>query len=231
VPRPQGKQGLAMVLALLMVQPYPLQAAAEAPSASAAVLGSLSSYGPVQVGEIAAPAETTLFDGDLVSTLAGRAVVQYQTGARVVVDPNSAAQFSAGQVQLQRGQMDFLSSAENAPVFLASTLRLEPVQPGSSASVSLNEGKASVAVIKGAIRVVDPTGARLRSLEVGQSALFAIASAPAAPASPSASPAQFAPGTTLWVLLAAGAAAGAATAVLLLKGSEANPPPLSVSRP
>ena len=230
MPRPQVKQGLAMVLALLMVQPYPLQAAAEAPSASAAVLGSLSSYGPVQVGEIAAPAETTLFDGDLVSTLAGRAVVQYQTGARVVVDPNSAAQFSAGQVQLQRGQMDFLSSAENAPVFLASTLRLEPVQPGSSASVSLNEGKASVAVIKGAIRVVDPTGARLRSLEAGQSALFAMASA-AAPALPSASPAQFAPGTTLWVLLAAGAAAGAATAVLLLKGSEADLPPLSVSRP
>ncbi|MSO21282.1 MAG: hypothetical protein EXQ56_12660, partial [Acidobacteria bacterium] len=182
--RMNPKQILAVTLAVLMLRPYPMQAASPA-----AVLGSISSYGAVTVGEITAPAENTLFSGDLVNTHVGSAVAQYKAGTRVLVAKESSVHFSADAVQLQKGQMTFRSASEQGPIFQAYSLRLEPVTPQSSANVVVLDGKASIVVTEGSVRAVDPTGVSLALINAGETKLFAMASAPAAPAAPAASPA------------------------------------------
>jgi len=197
------KQMLAIFLAVLMLRPFP---AAAAPAA--AVLGSISSYGTVTVGDLASPSENTLFAGDLVNTGVGSAVVQYKEGTRVLLAMNSTAQFTAGEVQLQAGQMTFRTASEQVPVFHASSLRLEAA-PSSAANVILNDQKASVSVTQGTVRVVDPTGVPLASIPAGEARLFAMASLPAAAAPSAAAPAapQMGGGNgTVW-LLALGIAA------------------------
>ena len=197
------KQMLGVFLAVLMLRPYPMSAAP-----AAAVLGSISSYGRVTVGDLASPAENTLFAGDLVNTGVGSAVVQYKAGTRVLLGMNSSAQFTAGEVQLQAGQMTFRTASEQGPVFHASSLRLEPA-PSSSANVILNDQKASVSVTQGTVRVVDPTGVPLASIPAGEARLFAMASLPVAAAPSAAAPAapQMGGGNgTVW-LLALGIAA------------------------
>lgn len=199
------KQILSATLAVLMLRPYPMQAAS-----SAAVLGSISSYGAVTVGEIAAPAENTLFSGDLVNTHVGSAVAQYKAGTRVLVAKESSVQFSADAVQLRKGQMTFRTASEQGPIFQASSLRLEAITPQSSANVVVLDGKASIMVTEGTVRAVDPTGVSLALIKAGETKLFAMASAPAASASavPAASPAASAPPAivftpvTTWVLIA-----------------------------
>ena len=203
------KQMLSVFLAILMLRPFPMQAAP-----TPAVLGSISSYGVVTVGDLSAPAENTLFAGDLVSTRTGSAVIQYKQGTRVLLTMDSSAQFTPSAVQLQKGQMTFRSSSVQGPVFQASSLRLEPTVASSSANVILNDGKASVAVTEGAVRVVDPTGAPLASIQAGEARLFAMASAaaaaaPAAPPAASAAAPQAGGGNgTVWLLALGVAAAG-----------------------
>ena len=189
---------LSILLSVLLIHPYPVQAATPA-----AVLGSISSYGAVSVGAVIAPSEGTLFAGDLVNTRLGSAVIQYKEGARVLLAMDSSAQFTASTVQLQKGQMTFRSASENGPMFSASSLRLEPAAANSSANVILNEGRASVAVTEGAVRVVDPTGVRLADLEAGEARLFAMAVPPAAAAASPAVPAAPQASTeskTIWLL-------------------------------
>ena len=216
------KQMLSVFLAILMLRPFPMQAAP-----TPAVLGSISSYGAVTVGELSAPAENTLFAGDLVSTRIGSAVIQYKQGTRVLLTMDSSAQFTPSAVQLQKGQMTFRSSSVQGPVFQASSLRLEPTVASSSANVILNDGKASVAVTEGAVRVVDPTGAPLASIQAGEARLFAMASAAAAPAAPptasAAAPQAGGGNGTVWLLALGVAAAGASLGIAgLIRANNAN---------
>jgi ferric-dicitrate binding protein FerR (iron transport regulator) len=224
------KQMLAVLLAIVMIRPFPAQAAP-----AAAVLGSISTYGAASVGVVSAPAESTLFAGDLVNTGVGNAVVQYKEGARVVLASDSSAQFSADEVRLQKGQMTFRSAAEGGPVFNATSLRLEPAAANSSANVVLKDGTASVSVSEGVLQVVDPTGAKLASIKAGETKLFAMASAAPAPAA--ASPAAAAPpkvigGVPIWgVVLAVGAVAiTTATAIILNNNASDNAAALSPVR-
>jgi len=214
------KQMLAVFLAISMLRPYPISAAP-----SAAVLGSISSYGTVTVGDLASPSENTLFAGDLVNTGVGSAVVQYKDGTRVLLAMNSTAQFTAGEVQLQAGQMTFRTASEQVPVFHASSLRLEAA-PSSSANVILNDRKATISVTEGAVRVVDPTGARLASVQAGEARLFAMASpaaaAPPAPAAPAA-PQMGGGNGTVWLLALGVATAATALAIAgLVRANNAN---------
>lgn len=215
------KQMLSVFLAILMLRPFPMQAAP-----TPAVLGSISSYGAVTVGDLSVPAEHTLFAGDLVSTRTGSAVIQYKEGTRVLLTMDSSAQFTPSAVQLQKGQMTFRSSSVQGPVFQASSLRLEPTVASSSANVVLNDGKASVAVTEGAVRVVDPTGAPLASIQAGEARLFAMASAAAAPAAPPAASAaapQAGGDNTVWLLALGVAAAGASLGIAgLIRANNAN---------
>ena len=221
--RLDAKQFCSLVLAVLMLDPRPMWAASPA-----AVLGSISAYGTVAVGEVSAPAEGTLFSGDLVNTRVGSAVIQYREGTRVLLAMESTAQFTSSGVQLQKGQMTFRSAAEQGLVFNASSLRLEPLAANSTANVILNDGKASVAVTEGAVQVVDPTGARLASLQAGEARLFAMAAPPAAaPAAAAPAPAAAAPqvggGNTVWLLALGVAATGAVLGVAgLMRANNAN---------
>jgi hypothetical protein len=206
------KRMLAVLLSVLMLRPFPLEAAP-----TAAVLGSISSYGVVTVGDQTAPMESTLFAGDQVKTGAGSAVIQYTEGTRVLLSDDSSAQFAASNVQLQSGQMTFRSGAERGTTFLASSLRLEPAAANSSANIILKDGKASVAVTEGTVRVVDPTGAKLATIQAGQAGVFTMASAatasaaatPPAPSAAAAAPqARGAAAGTVWLLALGVASAG-----------------------
>ena len=215
------KQMLAVFLAISMLRPYPISAAP-----SAAVLGSISSYGTVTVGDLASPSENTLFAGDLVNTDVGSAVVQYKEGTRVLLAMNSTAQFTAGEVQLQAGQMTFRTASEQVPVFHASSLRLEAA-PSSAANVILNDRKATVSVTEGTVRVVDPTGAPLASIQAGEARLFAMAASPAAasPAPPAvpAAPQMGGGNGTVWLLALGVATAATALAIAgLVRANNAN---------
>lgn len=182
------RQLLSILLVLLMVYPSPLPAASGPSVSSRAVLGSITSYGKVQVGEVQMPTEGTLFSGDRVQTQTGNAVIHYREGARVVLGNQSEANFSSSQIQLQKGLMSFQSGSGDKLVFAASTLRLQPATPKSAANITLENKKASVAVTEGTVKVVDPSGAQLASLKAGEARLFEEASA-ASPPSPAPAPA------------------------------------------
>ena len=177
-----GKQILSVVLASLMVYPYPMQA-----GSPAAIVGSMNSYGPVMVGENTTPAESTLFAGDLVNTHSGNAVVRYTDGARVLLAKSSTAVFSPKSVELQQGQMSFQTVSSKDVVFRATSLRLEPMTEKTSADVTVKDGKATISVTEGSVRAVDPSGASLAVIPAGEAKLFAMAVPPAASAAAAAS--------------------------------------------
>ena len=171
------KQMLSIALAALMVQPSPTWA-----GSSAAVVGSINSYGAVTVGQSAAPASSTLFAGDTVRTQAGNAVVQYEQGARVLLAKSSAAVFTPKTVELQKGQMSFRTTTGKDVTFNATSLRLEPMSDKTAADVTVDNGKASVTVREGSVRAVDPSGTPLAVIPAGEAKLFAMAVPPASAA-------------------------------------------------
>jgi phage shock protein A len=132
---------------------------------------------------------SALFSGDLVQTEAGSALIQSQSGPRVVLGIQSQASFSSSRVELQKGLMSFRTEA-GGPLFAASTLRIEPIEAKSAANVTYLDHKATVAVTEGSFRVVDPSGAQLASLRAGEARLFEeVAASEPAPPSAAASPA------------------------------------------
>jgi len=157
--------------------------AASADASARSVVGSIASRGAVKVGEIAMPAEGTIFSGDRVETNNGSATIQYKGGARVVLGSDTSANFASSQVRLDNGVMSF-QTVSNGVVFAASTLKLEPATPKSAANLTLQNNKASVAVTEGTVKVIDPSGVQLASLTAGEARLFE--EAPATPASASA---------------------------------------------
>jgi hypothetical protein len=237
-------QTLAALLSVLMLHPSQLSAALQGSTGPVAVLGSIAAYGSVQVAGFPALPESTLFLGDRVSTGTGRAVIQYRTGARILLADDSAAQFSAEQVVLQKGQMTFRSVSVDGPAYVASTLRLEPLAAGSAASMTLSDGKASVAVSatvtvsEGSVRIVDSTTGQTFSVRAGETREFAVAFPNAASPAPTSAGAPAAPqsrtrGSTAYWLLGLGAgAAGGAVAARSLAGSQGEQAPeVSRSRP
>ena len=168
------KQALALFLCGLLIRPAPLTAE------PAAILGSVTPQGQVNVGDVRLPGMSALFAGDQIRTDAGRALIQYKQGPRVVLEVDSQASFSPSRVELQKGQMSF-TSQEGGPMFAASTLRIEPIEINSKADVTYRDHKATVRVTEGSFRVVDPSGDLLASLRTGEARLFEEVS-PAAPA-------------------------------------------------
>lgn len=224
----QPRHILVVYLSAWLINPMPIRAA------SAAVLGSVSSYGTVKLGDLAAPAENPLFEGDLVRTESGNALIQYKQGTRVVLAENSDAKFYSNHIELRSGEMGLHAVSADGPVFNASTLRLEPSAASSSANVSVQPGKVSVSVAKGAVRAVDPTGITLTVIEAGQTQLFAMANAAAAnipaPSSPAAAPPAMSP-PTIWLLVLGGAAIAATTATILVHNANKKVPAVSPSVP
>lgn len=111
----------------------------------------------------------------------------------MILGTGSLASFSSSRVELQKGQMSFNASA-GGPLFAASTLRIEPTSSKSSANVTIENRKATVAVTEGSLRVVDPSGVQLASLRTGEARLFEEASAASpSPASPAPAAAAAAP--------------------------------------
>ena len=188
-----AKQFFSILLTVLMIRPSPIVAASASTALPATVLGSITSRGVVRVGDVRVPDTSTLFSGDQVQTAAGSALIQYQQGVRVILGTGSLASFSSSRVELQKGQMSFNASA-GGPLFAASTLRIEPTSGKSSANVTLQDRKATVAVTEGSLRVVDPSGVQLASLRTGEARLFEEASAASpSPASPAPAAAAAAP--------------------------------------
>ena len=103
--------------------------------------------------------------------------------------------------------MVFRTASANAPVFAASTLRLEPATAVSAATVTLQDKKANVSVTEGTLNIVDPTGVQLASLNTGQTGVFQETSA-ALPAQAAGGPASAFIGgmVAIWVLVAVAAA-------------------------
>jgi regulator of replication initiation timing len=200
-----AKQFFSILLTVLLIRPSPIVAASAATAPPATVLGSITSRGVVHVGAVRVPDTSTLFSGDQVQTAAGSALIQYQQGVRVILGTGSLASFSSSRVELQKGQMSFNASA-GGPLFAASTLRIEPTSSKSSANVTLQDKKATVAVTEGSLRVVDPSGVQLASLRTGEARLFEEASAASpSPASPAPAAAAAAPqggggGSRAWLL-------------------------------
>src|SRR3990172_9134700 len=139
------KQLMAITLSLALIQPGPISAASVDTSSPRSIIGSITSNGSVQVGDIPVPSVSTLFSGDQVTTTAGNAVIQYRQGPRVILGGASQASFTDGQVQLHRGQMAFESSGR--PVgFSISTLKVEPTSSNSAVNVTVEDNLATVAV-------------------------------------------------------------------------------------
>ncbi|MBI4459380.1 MAG: hypothetical protein HY648_04905 [Acidobacteria bacterium] len=195
------QQLLAIVVSVALINPLPAGAASADINSS---LGSITANGSVRVGEVQVPRTGTLFSGDQVRTSLGNAVVQYKDGPRVVLGVESAAKFSSSAIQLQSGQMAFETSGKPV-LFAASTLRLEPAAEKSVANVTVQDKLASISVSEGSVRVMDPSGKLLASLEKGDARLFErVAPPPPPPAAAAAAP-QMGSSSGAWlVALAAG---------------------------
>jgi hypothetical protein len=185
-----GREFVVLVLSLLIATPPRIAGAANGPATRAA-LGSIESRGAVRIGEVLTPSQNTLFAGDRVQTNNGGAVIQYQQGSRVVLSSETVANFAPARVQLEKGLMTFESASNSGMIFAASTLRLEPAAAKTAANVTISDSKASVAVTQGTLKVVDPSGLQLASLNAGEARMFedarvepepASASSPSAPA-------------------------------------------------
>src|SRR5262245_15517087 len=105
-----GRQFLAILLCMLMVNPGMVLGASTTAS-SRGIIGSISTSGSVSVGQIAAPAEGTLFSGDRVATSNGGAVIQYRDGSRVMLASETLADFASSKVQLEKGVMSFRTAS------------------------------------------------------------------------------------------------------------------------
>ena len=221
-----AKPLLPALLSLLLVHPLAAQSLPDAPRT---VLGSITVHGPVTVGDTLIPPSSggTIFAGDQVQTAIASAVVQYQQGPRVMLATQSLVEFTATHVRLEMGRMWFRSASADGPVFLASTLRLEPAAANSGAIVTRRDQKASILVTEGRFNIVDTSGARLASLSAGDARLFeeetatlhAVATPPQA--RPSQAPAGQASSEKWWVLGIGSAMAGAATTVgLIVRASD-----------
>lgn len=190
-----GREFVALLLSLLIATPPRIAAAANGPATRAA-LGSIDSRGAVRIGEVLTPTQNTLFAGDRVQTNNGGAVIQYRQGPRVVLASETVASFAPARVQLEKGLMTFESASNSGMIFAASTLRLEPSSAKTAANVTFTDSKASIAVTQGTLKVVDPSGLQLASLNAGDARLFEEAptsSEPASASSPSSAPSSAAP--------------------------------------
>jgi len=130
--------------------------------------------------------------------------------------------------------MTFRTVSLDGPVYAASTLRLGPLTSESAASVTLSDGKVSVAVSEGSLRIVDSATGQVLTLKAGETRPFLVASSNAAspaPASrvPTAAPQSGGGGrAALWLLIVGGAAGGTALAV---RNQAEQAPEVSRSRP
>jgi hypothetical protein len=184
---------LALILSVLVLNP-PSIVAASGGTPPQSILGFITSRGSVRVGEMAVPSEGTLFSGDRVQTNSGVAVIQYRDGARIMLASESVANFALARMQLEKGLMSFQTVAGKGMVFAVSTLRLEPATAKAAANVTFKDSKANVAVTEGTLKVVDPSGVQLASLNAGDARLFeAVAGAVPGPASSPAAAAPAAP--------------------------------------
>lgn len=223
-----GRSFLALLLSVLLLYPSPMTAGT---TASRNVLGSIAARGSVQVGEVLMPTEGTLFAGDRVQTNNGSAIIQYREGARIQLASGSLANFTPSRVQLEKGLMSFQTASNNGMMFAVSTLRLEPSTPKAAANVTLKDSKASVAVTEGTLKIVDPSGAQLASLNAGDARLFeeVAASLPEPAASPSPAPAAAAPpqggggGSHTWMIALGAAVVGTSLGIAgLVRANDAN---------
>lgn len=225
-----GKEFVALLLTILIAAPPQISLAANSAPARSA-LGSIESRGGVRIGEVLTPSQNTIFAGDRVQTNNGGAVIQYRQGSRVVLASETIADFAPARVQLEKGLMTFESASNSGMIFAASTLRLEPASAKTAANVTMNESKASVAVTQGTLKVVDPSGLQLASLNAGEARLFeeapatsepASASAPS-PSAPAAPPQAGGGNSHKWVLALGAAAAGVSLGIAgIVRANDAN---------
>jgi hypothetical protein len=200
------REFVALLLSLLIATPPRIAGAANGPAARTA-LGSIESSGTVRIGEVLTPSQNTLFAGDRVRTNNGGAVIQYRQGSRVVLASETVADFAPARVQLEKGLMTFESPSNSGMIFAASTLRLEPSAAKTAANVTFTDSKASISVTQGTLKIVDPSGLQLASLNAGEARMFEEAPArsePASASSPSpssaAAPPQGGGGSNRWIL-------------------------------
>ena len=226
-----GREFTALLLTLLIATPPRIAGAANGPVARAAV-GSIESRGAVRIGEVLTPSQNTLFAGDRVQTNNGGAVIQYRQGSRVVLASETVADFAPARVQLEKGLMTFETASNSGMIFAASTLRLEPASSKTAANVTFTNSKASIAVTQGTLKVVDPSGLQLASLNAGEARMFEEALATPEPASAS-SPSPSAPaappqagggnGGHKWVLALGAAVVGVSLGVAgIVRANDAN---------
>jgi hypothetical protein len=223
-----GREFVALLLSLLIATPPRIAAAANGPAARAA-LGSIDSRGAVRIGEVLTPSQNTLFAGDRVQTNNGGAVIQYRQGPRVVLASETVANFAPARVQLEKGLMTFESASNSGMIFAASTLRLEPAAEKTAANVTFTDSKASIAVTQGTLKIVDPSGLQLASLNAGEARMFEDARAesePAAAASPApsaAAPQGGGGGNHHWILAVGVAVVGVSLGVAgIVRANDAN---------
>lgn len=206
---------------------------------SAQALGSLSSTGEVFVGSMPAPAESTIFPGDVVRTgengnatftLSGKGSIKLAPGSQVVFsgDPRFLAELQSGMVVMDSfgGTTDITLRAGNfvvSPLIGAdkSSSKIEKAQEGSF-TISCLDGSISLIPLQGATGSVLHANQVLTISSAGELGLIQEANAPAAPNAPAAQPPSPGPTTPSaqkshkgWIILAVaggGAVAGIAAA-------------------
>jgi hypothetical protein len=222
------RQLVVVILCNLMMNPAVFVAAANDVTPRS-VVGSITSRGSVRVSEVLMPGEATIFSGDRVQTANGTATIQHKGGARIFLGSDTSANFALIQVGLNHGLMSF-QTVSTGVVFAASTLRLQPATAKTAANVTMQDRKASVAVTEGTLRIMDPSGVQLASLNAGEARLFeeapnipASASAPAAPPQNGGNGSRASDGNRKWLISLGAAVVGASLGVAgLVHANDAN---------
>ncbi len=104
----------------------------------------------------AIPDSSAIFPGDMIQTKPGSAASITYAGSNVVIGSDSLAQFEAGRVELQHGQLTVVSQSTIVQV---DDVSIAPVK-GSPAEFNVGEADGQVLIFarKGSVTVSDASG-------------------------------------------------------------------------
>lgn len=168
---------LASCLSLLLVY-LPVT-----PSASSAVVGQMTTRGIAEINGVTAPAATTIFAGDRITTrLETTAVLTLPGGDQVLLPALSAATVERNQgrvtFSLAQGALAVVSKSKAPVIVAASGARIQPAANAAAIYEVAIHGKALEVVARRGTALVETAG---RTVEVKEGSELEASMAPPAP--------------------------------------------------
>jgi len=144
-------------------------------AAAVPAIGTVVTTGAFRLNHATVRSNATLFEGAMVETGVAQARMDLTSGARLDLEPDSAARVFGGHLALERGAMR-IDETGGSGALHATRFRVEArdltIQPDASATVGrivlIGTGRVEVAARTGAFRVFNPGGVLVAKIASGR---------------------------------------------------------------